>query len=474
MSLIDSFIGLIRPPGKPGGKARVEKRSESAFMPSETAVGPAAVILVAEFAGPVGKEISNRLSDMLGRQSGIDVYRRSQVLKLSGRGAPIEQFTAVAEEGRAWTAEVNADLLIWGELSPTGAAVAIRFMPAVGDADGSVGAFGLGDSLDLPLPLSADMEQAVVAVALAAAARARTGARNRVVELMRAALKPVEGMIEPPGGVAGASRAAFLNCLGNALATDYRLGGAPTRLDQALACYRSAVASVSPATSPVGWALSQNHLADALLAIDERDKSAESLQEAADTYRAVVDSLGRADHPMDWALAHIRLGQVLYRLGVREGRASHFRASAASYEQALTVYTREAMPGRWAELMNNYGVLLNAIGEQVTGTVALEQAAGVFRKAIEVRKRLLAPLLWAQTANNLGAAAFALAKRNGDAALMREACDCFEGAIEVYRERGQTAKVHVIEKNLQRVQRLLQTRGAAPAATGGGTAKKSR
>jgi len=37
-------------------------------------------------------------------------------------------------------------------------------------ADGSVGAFGLGDSLDLPLPLSVDMEQAVVAVALAAAA----------------------------------------------------------------------------------------------------------------------------------------------------------------------------------------------------------------------------------------------------------------------------------------------------------------
>src|SRR5690606_32151814 len=106
--------------------------------------------------------------------------------------------------------------------------------------------------------------------------------------------------------------------------------------------------------------------------------------------------------------------------------------------------------------------------------VALEQAVGVFRKALEVRKRPVAPLLWAQTANNLGAAAFALAKRNGDAALMREACDCFEGAIEVYRERSQTAKVHVIEKNLQRVQRLLQTRGAAPAPAGGGTAKKSR
>lgn len=464
MSLIDSFIGLVAPPEK-NGQARVEKRSASAFMPSETAVGPAAVILIVEFAGGGGKEISNRLSDIFGRQSGIDVYRRSQVLKLSNRGSLVEQFTAAAEEGRRWIGEVNADLLIWGELSPVGDAVAIRFMPAVADPDGSVGAFGLGDSLDLPMPMAPDMEQAVVAVALAAAARARPGARERVIELMRAALKPVEGMMESSGGVAGAGRAAFLNCLGNALATDYRLGGAPSRLDQALACYRAAVASVPPATSPVGWALSQNHLADALLAIDDRDKSAEALQEAADTYRMVVDSLGRAQYPMDWALAHIRLGQVLYRLGVREGRASHFRTSAASYEQALTVYTREAMPGRWAELMNNYGVLLIAIGEQVTGTVALEQAVGVFRKALEVRKRPAAPLLWAQTANNLGAAAFALAKRNGDAALMREACDCFAGSIEVYRDRNQAAKVHVIEKNLQRVQQLLQNRG---------TAKKSR
>ncbi len=98
------------------------------------------------------------------------------------------------------------------------------------------------------------------------------------------------------------------------------------------------------------------------------------------------------------------------------------------------------------------------LGEQVGGTKSLEQSLACFRAALEVRGREATPLLWAQTANNLGAVAFALSKRNSDKALMNEACSCFEGASDVYKKMGKPKLAGVIDKNLFRVQRLLEIR----------------
>ena len=135
-----------------------------------------------------------------------------------------------------------------------------------------------------------------------------------------------------------------------------------------------------------------------------------------------------------------------------------FRAADA-YEEALSVYDKNGAPARWAEVTNQYGVVLLALGEEMNADATLEKAVSSFRTAIKVRHKDKTPLLWAQTANNLGAACFALAKRNSQSSLLREASDCFEGATEIYRQQGIPKQVQVIEKNLQRVRRLLQTRG---------------
>jgi len=45
--------------------------------------------------------------------------------------------------------------------------------------------------------------------------------------------------------------------------------------------------------------------------------------------------------------------------------------------------------------------------------------------------------------------------------MLSDAAACFQGAIDVYRENDQAARAHVIEKNLQRVQRLLAGNAAA-------------
>ena len=142
-----------------------------------------------------------------------------------------------------------------------------------------------------------------------------------------------------------------------------------------------------------------------------------------------------------------------------KGKPEYLQRAADAYEEALSVYDKNGAPARWAEVTNQYGVVLLALGEEMNADATLEKAVSSFRTAMKVRHKDKTPLLWAQTANNLGAACFALAKRNSQNALLREASDCFEGATEIYRQQGVTKQAQVIEKNLQRVRRLLQTRG---------------
>lgn len=459
MALFDSLFG--RNPSSKTRAGTIERYSEKAFMPSDTAITAAAVVLVAEFAGARGREATVRLSDLLARESGIEVYRRNQVLKLSGQGSLAERLATAAAEGHAWVTEARADLLVWGEVDESGAALGIRFLPALADPEGTVGVFGLGDRLQLPFPFGADLET-LVSAAVLAASRGRSGSRSRAAEMLGAMQAPLDRLFASlPQGLSEEQTASVLIALGNVRATDFRRDPQTSRLEQALSAYEKAANTLTRERFPVTWALAQNHRAAALQALAEHTKSAQPLHAAAEAYRAIAATLDKASHANDWALAHVRLGMVLYKLGAEEGRASFYKDSRAAFENALTVFSRAAMPARWAELMNHYGVLLTALGEHVTGTAVLEQALGAFNKALEVRRRDRLPLLWAQTMNNLGAAAFALAKRTGNRTMLSDAAACFQGAIDVYRENDQAARAHVIEKNLQRVERLLAGSAAA-------------
>lgn len=453
MAIFDSLFG--RSSSSKTRPGAIERYSEKAFMPSATATAAAAVVLVAEFDGVRGREATVRISDLLARESGIEVYRRNQVLKLSGQSNLAERLAKAATEGYAWLTEARADLLVWGEVDESAAAFGIRFLPALADPEGTVGAFGLGDRLQLPFPFASDLETLIVAAVLAAS-RGRSGSRSRAAEMLREMQAPLDRLFASlPQGLSEEQMASVLIALGNVRATDFRQDQQTSRLEEALLAYEKAANSLARERFPVTWVLAQNHRAAALQALAEHTKSTKPLHAAAEAYRAIAATLDKAKHANDWALAHIRLGMVLYKLGAEEGRASFYKESRAAFENALTVFTRAAMPARWAELMNHYGVLLTALGEHVTGTAALEQAIGAFNKALEVRRRDRFPLLWAQTMNNLGAAAFALAKRTGNRAMLSDAAACFQGAIDVYRENNQEARTHVIEKNLQRVKRLL-------------------
>ncbi len=428
-------------------------------MPSDVAAPAAAAVLVADFDGDRDGAVVSHLVDQLSVRSGIQVRRTKAALKVSGSGGLVERLVAAAETGRKWLTAAKAEILLWGEVADDGV-VKLRFLTAVADAEGKPGTFGLGDTLELPGEFDNDLDDIVHISVLAALGPVKQGPRQRLCEMLIAAADRADRFVEaPPPDLGQSGAASVLTCLGNAFAVIWRLTGDTARIERAVWIYKAALANLLKDEAPLAWAMAQNHLAAALEATAERNKEdTENLVAAAAAYRAATQALGRHEHPNDWALAHVHLGMVLYKLGRRTGKAAVLKDSCAAFEAALGVYTRAAMPGQWAEVMNQIGVVMMALGEQVGGNTILEQSVATFRKTLEVRGREATPLLWAQTANNLGAAAFALAKRNGNPGLLNEACSCLEGAIEVYTGHGRAKTVAVIQKNLQRVQRLLETR----------------
>lgn len=466
MALFDSLLRWLIPGpnnknGGFGGKDKIERRASAhkSFVPGSM-VSDTIAVMIADFDGPEGESLAERLAGSIGAFQGLDVLRRKEPLRLAGAGGLVERLAAAAERGRAWLLDAPADLLVWGDVSAETGSATLRLLPALTEPDGVVGAFGLGDAFEVPIAFDGGLERVAAATVLAAAVRGRAGARGPALEELRRLLAETPD----PAALAQAAQtpsvtASLLIGLGHAHAADVRCGGDPAGLNRTLACYRAATERLTAQTSPLLWGLAQNHLAAVLIALAEREHSSARLSEAVSAHQTVAETLTRIEYPNDWALAQARLGSTLYRLGQMEGKPKHYRDAVMAYQQALTVFTQAAHPLRWSDLMHHYGVLLTALGEHMTGTAALEQAVTVFRKALNVRKREILPLFWAQTASALGAAAFALAKRNSDAASLREAVGCFEGALEIYGQHGQGHALAVLQKNLQRAQRLLETRG---------------
>ncbi len=467
MSLIDSLMRWLFPDAKDrkapvGSKIKSERHATAhGSMAPSSMVSDATKVLIVDFDGPDGDKFAERLAGQIGDLSGLAIYRRKEPLRLASSGGLADKLSAAAEQGAGWLLDSAADLLVWGEISADTGLATLRLLPAMAEPDGTVGAFCLGDFFEAPVSFRGSSDTVMAATILAAAARCKATSKGPAIDGMRRLLaeipEPTAVQLE---GQSPATTASLLLGLGHAYAADVRCGGDPAGLTQTLACYRAATERLTALTAPLLWAQAENHLATVLTVIAKAEQNPAMLNDAATVYRNMTEALTKHSHPNDWALAQARMGSVLSRLGQMEAKNKHFRDAAMAYEQALTVFTQAAHPLRWADIMYQYGTMLTALGEHMSGTAALEQAVTIFRKALIVRKRETLPLFWAQTATGLGVAAFALAKRNSDAALLREAVGCFEGALEIYGATGQGQAIAVLQKNLQRAQRLLETRGA--------------
>jgi len=452
MSVIKSVIDwLIKPPAQQ--KTAPGPVSANAFVPANMAQPAAINIVVCNFDGPQGADVARQLLEVFAEKMGVGAQHLNKRLSISGKGHLVQRLIAAAESGRKWLTGVYGDILIWGESNSPEGSITIRYLCATADADMQPGSFGLGDTLVLPAKFESEFRDIIYAAALAAVGPRKSETRRQEIgDMLQQAAAGLSAFVDaPPSHLEAHQFASVMTCIGNIMASLWRLGGDPSHLDRAIKAYKGVVAKSFNREEPLAWALAQNHLAAALQAKGKLDNNPVPIKLAADSYRALAAALGPHVHANDWALAHIHLGDVLVKLAAYGERVQNLRDAAEAYRTALTIFTRQTMPGPWAELMNTLGVTLMAMGEDISGTKILEQAAVCFRQSLEVRRREVAPLMWAQTANNLGAVTFSLYRRTENGSILNEAAACFEGAAEVYEQFNHPQTAAIARNNLARV-----------------------
>jgi tetratricopeptide (TPR) repeat protein len=198
----------------------------------------------------------------------------------------------------------------------------------------------------------------------------------------------------------GDTRAAYLDRHANALYTEGNEQGANAALGQAIALYRQLLEARTRERVPLGWAMTQNNLGDALLRLGEREAGTAQLEEAVAAYREALKERTRERVPLAWAMTQNNLGNALWRLGEREAGTARLEEAVAAYREALKERTRERVPLDWAATQNNLGSALHAQGMRTRGEAGQRlaaQALGAYRKALEVFTPAAQAPQWLQT-----------------------------------------------------------------------------
>ena len=431
--------------------------------------------------GPLGTNAEGAAID-----DAVSAWLEDSFLALEGvRARPLKKPLQVPDDADAatlahrlhWSArqalvQAEGDLLVLVEAAD-GGTLRFRFLPLGIQNDDAPGAFQAGQALILPgdpaAPAAAHLGALVAAVALAATVPLTDVKKARIAKTLPQATEKAAPVLEALGKDAPLStrdrlvaRMFFANLLtlmagpagqleGYRMAADIygeaieALTGDGERLDRAVA--QRALGSILPILAPEWETLE--------VPADDAHKAAGPMAQAAANLEAAAAVFTREDYPKEWAALQNRLGQICYRIDAQEGDQELLKKALNHYQAALQVFNRVDHPMRWAEVMNNIGQAAAILGEQLKSVELFEKAIEACSGALEVRHKLEHPLLWAATQNNLGSALFMLAKQTHDPAQLEAAREAFSLAKGVYEARGAHRLTMITEKNLSRVESLI-------------------
>jgi len=361
------------------------------------------------------------------------------------------------KEGRAWLAERNADLLIWGVVESTGRNIELHVVTVTSSPGERAGRFTPLNTLYLPIDFYNDWVPLIRACMLAAI-DPRSFAQGRI---MRSALPALAAGaralgLDPSAAMEPFERAAIMFCYGNAAAICAQLEGDRSWYQTAVEAWRGAVALCGNDNGPVLGQLYQQ-LGLALQIIAERTNDIERLEEAADAYRRALVHMSRRKQPADWGLMKYRLGCVLYKIDMAVGDDNALREAVHACQSARQVFNRYTHPIRWSEISNTLAQILQVYGDNSRSVPVLEYAVKCCAAALQVRTPDTAPLQWAAIQNTLGSAFFLLAKHTGEWEYMRQSSEAFRYALTVYKDQGSGKMAVVTERNLVRAEKQVQS-----------------
>ncbi|MEQ9200931.1 MAG: hypothetical protein RLN80_13165, partial [Rhodospirillales bacterium] len=426
----------------------------------QNAPGASVVALLSPFGDPAVDGPEGVMMRGLSMRSELAIRLSAKKIEMSGEGALAGRLAAAAEVALEQAVPMNADIVIWGTVAAESGDLNIRLFPVRQEPLTKPGAVGLGDLLRVPVNFGVEIGDLLYAAILAAVPpRNELHLREVLAELGPVLDRLSETFQAGPPGLTENQAFSVLAAYGNCLAALAGRTRNAEMMNIAAETLWKAIEMPAAANLPLDAGMAQSHRAACYMALADLQEEPSYLSTAAEAFASAADAFGAETQPDDWALAQMNRGHALFRHGANSNEPRSLQAAIKAYGEALKVFTRPRSPSRWSELMNSQGVTLAQLAESFSGTALAEQAVECFMKALEVRRRESVPGLWAASQNNLGAALFSLGKATGDNSLLQRAASAFRGAMEVYQEAGSTNNVHVLQKNIGRVERLLETRG---------------
>jgi tetratricopeptide (TPR) repeat protein len=383
---------------------------------------------------------------------------------------PEDRFNSLHWAARQALAQAEADMLIGYEKGAQGKTLILRFLPLGIQNEDSPGLLHPKQTLVLPAepdePLGALIASATLAATVPLTDIKKSRLAKALPEALERAAPAAEALEQAPGlndREKTVARLFFANLLTQTSAPAGKLEGYRMAAD----IYGKAIETLTGDDDALDRAIAQRGLG-AILPIlapewetlempgDDEEKAAGPLAQATALLENAAEVFNREAYPKEWAALQNRLGHLCYRIDAQEGDQDLLKKSLNHYQAALQVFNRVDHPMRWAEVMNNIGQAAAILGEQLKSVELFEKAIEACSSALEVRQKLDHPILWAATQNNLGSALFMLAKQTHDPAQLEAAREAFALAKGVYEARGAHRLTMITEKNLSRVERLIE------------------
>ncbi len=420
-------------------------------------------ICIAPLEGEEGPGQTKLIAGAFEKRKGLKIRSaKSGPADLEHAETPYEMGTT-AINARKWLLARNADLLVWGDIPSPGATLRLHFISTVEDLDDKPGCFSLCNVLYLPINFAPELGDLLTFVSLAALTPRDAGKSQfhqaAMLTALEAALPTAQRL---PTDLTTHEQAAIKLCFGSALALLAHLRGAGELYQVAAQYLNGALETLKEDNHKTEWALAQRQLGAVLLILGDQANDPEVLEKAADALRSGLRVLNKNDFPVEWASSQHRLGQVLYKIYLTNHDPELIKWALAAHQDALQVFSRAVSPDLWAEIMNNFALAAQELGSQMQSEEVLKKAADACRGTLEIRTREKTPLLWAATQNNLGTALFLLGGLSKEQEHFAGALEAFEAAHDVYSAQGAAQMAAIAQKNIARVEPLLNERPESP------------
>ena len=295
-------------------------------------------------------------------------------------------------EGRRWMTDQNADLLIWGNIDPTGRNLELHFTGTASSPGERPGRFTPLNVLTVPVDFYNDWLPLVRAVVLAAI-DLRSFSQGRI---LRSALPAITASaktmgLDPSAAMEPLERASIMFCFGNACAICAQLEGDRSWYHTAVEAWHAAVELTTNDQGPLFGQLYQQ-LGLILQIIAERSNDSDCLEQAADAYRRALMHISRRRQTVDWGLMKYRLGCVLYKIDMAIGDDNALREAIHACQSSRQIFNKYTHPIRWSEISNSLAQILQVYGNNVRSVPILEYAVKCCIASLQVRTRDTAPL----------------------------------------------------------------------------------